>query len=222
LYNWLDAFTLVLVAGVGTTLWSLVARKREHHVRLFAWFRLILRFALGTTFLAYGWSKVVPLQMPPGQLTKLVEPFGNFSPMGVLWWSIGASPPYEMFVGLAEVTAGMLLFVPATAQLGAMMGLMDAIAIFTLNMTYDVPVKLFAFHLILMSIALAAPNARRVFELFVLHRTTTIAREPTVGRTSRARRGWLVAQVAFGVYACALAAYGAKRSWTQFGGGSPR
>ena len=33
--------------------------------------------------------------------------------------------------------------------------------IFTLNMTYDVPVKLFSFHLILMSLVLMAPEASR-------------------------------------------------------------
>src|SRR5262249_34295056 len=161
-------------------------------------------------------------QMPPGTLTKLVEPFGNFSPMGVLWFSIGASPAYEIFTGLAEVCAGTLLLVPRTAQLGAMMGLMDSIAIFTLNMTYDVPVKLFSFHLVLMSLVLLAPNARRLFDLFVLHRNASIRPEPPVGRTARARRNVVIAQVVFAVYAIGMHIYGGARSWNQFGGGAPK
>lgn len=40
--------------------------------------------------------KAIPLQMPAPNLTRLLEPFGHFSPMGVLWHSIGASRGYEM------------------------------------------------------------------------------------------------------------------------------
>lgn len=221
-FDWVHAFTLVLIATISTVIWSVVARRREHHARLFTWFRLFMRFAVATTFLSYGLSKVVPLQMPILALTKLVEPFGNFSPMGVLWYSVGASPAYEIFTGLAEVGAAMLLFLPRTAQLGAMMGLMNSIAIFTLNMTYDVPVKLFSFHLILMSLFLAAPSARALFDLFLLHKSAAIRSEPPIGRTARARRNVVIAQVVFGLYALGLGLYGRAQSWTQFGAGAPK
>jgi hypothetical protein len=222
LFNWVHAFTLLVFAAIGTIVWSGIARNRVHHARVFSWFRVFLRFALGTTFLGYGFAKVIPLQMPTLMLTKLVEPFGNFSPMGVLWYSIGASPAYETFTGLAEVCAGVLLFLPWTAQLGALMGIMNSIAIFALNMTYDVPVKLFSFHLILMSIFLAAPNARRLFDLFILHRPSSIRREPPVGRSARARRNLVIAQVLFGLYTLCLGFYGNRLSWKQFGGGAPK
>src|SRR4026208_2091617 len=97
---------------------------------------------------AYGMIKAIPLQMPAPGLTRLLEPFGNFSPMGVLWYSVGASRPYEIFAGCAELAAGILICIPRTATLGALICLADAIQIFTLNMSYDVPVKLFSFHLI--------------------------------------------------------------------------
>ena len=40
---------------------------------------------------SYGMVKAIPLQMPSPSLTRLLEPYGNFSPMGVLWASVGAS-----------------------------------------------------------------------------------------------------------------------------------
>jgi hypothetical protein len=61
---------------------------------------------------------------------------------------MGSAPAYEIFTGCAEVAGGLLLIVPRTATLGALISLADMIQVFTLNMTYDVPVKLFAFHLI--------------------------------------------------------------------------
>ena len=56
---------------------------------------------------------------------RLIEPFGNFSLMGVLWASIGASRPYEIFAGCAETLGGILLIFPRTTTLGALVCLLD-------------------------------------------------------------------------------------------------
>ena len=80
--------------------------------------------------------------------------------MGVLWSSIGASFPYEEFVGLVEVAGGVLLFVPRTQLAGALVAFGAMFEVFMLNMTYDVPVKLFSFHLVVMSVVLIAPYAK--------------------------------------------------------------
>src|SRR6185503_9635094 len=154
--------------------------------------------------------------MPILSLTRLVEPFGNFSPMGVLWYSVGASPAYEIFIGLAETAAALLLFMPRTAQLGALMALMDAIGVFAMNMMYDVPVKLFAFHLVLMSIFLLAPNAGRLYELFILHQTASIPDEPPLGDSEKTRRRWVVGQIVFGGLVLGLAAVQSAIVWKQY------
>src|SRR5262249_59191874 len=103
-----------------------------------------------TTMFSYGFIKMIPLEMLFPQLSRLIEPFGNFSPMGVLWASVGASPGYEICSGCVETLGGILLFIPRTATLGALICLANMTQVFVLNMTYDVPVKLFSFQLILM------------------------------------------------------------------------
>ena len=109
--------------------------------------------------IGYGFVKVIPTQMSYPSLTRLLQPFGTLSPMGVLWTSMGSAPAYEIFTGCAQVAAGLLLIVPRTATFGALISLADMILVFMLNMTYDVPVKLFAFHLILL--CLLSPGPRR-------------------------------------------------------------
>src|ERR1019366_2675581 len=168
-FDWVLAFCLLVVATVATIVWSLLDRQRLNYFTLYKWFRLFLRFALGGQMLAYGMAKVVPLQMPFPYLARLLEPFGNFSPMGVLWSSVGSAPAYETFAGCAEVLAGILRIIPDTPMLGAMVCLADSIQIFTLNMTYDVPVKLFSFHLILMCLFLLAPEFQRLADFFFLN-----------------------------------------------------
>jgi hypothetical protein len=222
LFDWVQVFSLLLIAVVVTAVWSVIDRQRRHHAVLNSWFRLFIRFALGTTMMQYGLSKVVPLQMPVIFLNRLVEPFGNFSPMGVLWTSIGAAPGYEIFAGSAELLGGALLFVPRTALLGALICLLDAITIFTLNMTYDVPVKLFSFHLILLSLVLLAPNGRSLIDMLLLNRSARAVSEPPVGQSRRVQRGWRVAQISYGAYVLLLGAMGSIVSWQQFGGGAPK
>jgi len=220
--DWILAFTLLLVAAAGTGAWSIVDRRRDNYVRLNAWFRLFLRLALATTMVSYGTAKAIPLQMPYPNLTRLLEPYGNFSPMGVLWYSIGASRPYEMFAGTAELVAAIFLFVPALATLGALVALADCIQIFMLNMTYDVPVKLFSFHLILMSVVLLAPEASRLLNVLVFNRRAEPSTQPPLFRRRRASRIALGLQLAFGAYVLGLSFFGAWQSWKTFGGGAPR
>jgi len=222
LIDWVQTFSLVLAAAAGTAIWSVIDRRRANYVRVNTWFRVFMRFALGTTMVTYGMSKVIPLQMPVVFLTRLVEPFGHFSPMGVLWTSIGAAPAYESFVGCAELAGGALLFMPRTTLLGALICLMDAIAVFTLNMTYDVPVKLFSLHLILLSLVLLAPNVRPLLDLVLLNRSASASAEPPLGRTRRSRRIWTGLLAAYGVYFVLLVAAGDISAWSQFGGGAPK
>lgn len=222
LYNWVAAFSLAVVAALATAVWSVVSRRTPHYETHYKWFRLFIRVALGTSMLSYGFAKVIPLQMPILTLTRLVEPFGNFSPMAVLWWSIGASPAYEVFVGSVEVLCGVLLLIPRTSQLGALVCLGAVTQVFALNMTYDVPVKLFAFHLILLCLFLSAPNIRRLYDFFIGHRSTLLLGEPPLGRTERVQRGVVITQLVFCVWSVGFRVYGSTDAWTTYGGGAPR
>jgi hypothetical protein len=217
-FDWVLSFCLMVLAAIATLIWFAVSRREHPEAAWPRWFRVFLRCALGASFFMYGASKVIPLQMPFPFLTRLLEPYGHFSPMGVLWASIGASPAYEIFTGCAEVAAGVLLFIPATQLLGALVSLTCAIQIFTLNMTYDIPVKLFSFHLVLMSLFLIAPEASRLLNVLVLNRRAEPSLLVPVGRTPRARRiaTWL--QIAYGACLLTMNLYNSTEAYKKYGG----
>jgi hypothetical protein len=218
-FDWVAAFCLLVFAILATCIWSLLDRRRENYATLYKWFRVFIRFALVSQMFAYGMAKLVPLQMPFPYLTKLLEPYGNFSPMGVLWSSVGASPAYEIFAGGAEMLAGILLIFPRMTTLGALACLIDSAYIFTLNMTYDVPVKLFAFHMILMSLFLLAPEFSRLADFFLSNRATAPSTQPPLFRTRRANRIALAVQIVIGMWLVGINAYGSWSEWHTFGGG---
>ena len=221
LIDWVQAATLLLFAFVSSLVWSLASR-RDSHPRANKWFRLLVRFALGATLVRYGFGKIIPLQMPTLFLARLVEPYGHFSPMGVLWSSIGASPAYESFIGSVELLGGVLLFFQRTTLLGSLISLAAAGQVFVLNMTYDVPVKLLSFHLVLLSLVLIAPYARNLCDLLLLHRPLVPAAEPPLGSTQRRRRYWFAVQAAYGGVLVLLAFSTAVFQYSHYGAGAPQ
>jgi len=222
LFDWVQAFCILVLVALGTAAWSIRDRGRRSYTRLHRAFCLFLRLALGATMLVYGFDKLIPLQMPFPFLSRLVEPFGNFSPMGVLWYSIGASPAYEIFLGSAEVLSGLLVIVPQTATLGAILCLLDAVQVFAFNMTYDVPVKLFSFHLILIALFLLAPEAPRLCNALLLNRHAAPSRHHEVFRGVRARRIGTAVQILFAACLVAVNLDSARKSWTLYGRGAPK
>jgi uncharacterized membrane protein YphA (DoxX/SURF4 family) len=221
-FDWIQVFCVLVLAGLGAVLWSVLDRRRRSYAVAEGWLRLAVRIALGSTLIAYGMDKIVPLQMPFPSLTRLIEPYGNLSPMGVLWASIGASPAYEIFTGCAETLGGILVLLPRTAVLGALVCLADVVEVFVLNMTYDVPVKLFAFHLILFSLYLLAPEWPRLRDFFLRERAVGPSAQPPLFRSARANRAASWALVLYVGYLLAMNVRSARSAWTEFGGGAPR
>ncbi len=221
-FDWVLAFCTLVFAAAVTAVWLTVDRKRANHAALYRWFRLFIRFALASQMMVYGMAKAVPLQMPFPFLTRLVEPYGNFSPMGVLWAFVGSSRPYEIFVGCAELLGGILLIFPRTTLLGALVCLIDMTQVFALNMTYDVPVKLFSFHLLLLALFLLAPDLPRLGRFFFLNRTTEASPPSLLFASRRGNHFALAAQVMVGFCLLAANASGAWSNWSVYGGGRPK
>lgn len=221
-FDWIQNLFLLTVAVLATVIWSVLDRRRTNYAALYKWFWLFIRFALASELLIYGFSKIIPLQMPFPFLNRLLEPYGNFSPMAVLWSSIGAARPYEIFTGCAEALGGLLLIFPRTAMLGAFVSLADMVMVFTLNMTYDVPVKLLSFHLIVLSLFLLAPEGRRIATFFFSGRIVEPSTRSPLFRGLRANRVAVIVQVVFGLYLVGLNVYYGVQSWHTYGGARPK
>ncbi|WP_084523598.1 hypothetical protein [Nocardia inohanensis] len=196
--QWVAEFTLLLVAVVATAVWSILDRRRPGYDRLYGWFRLLLRAVLVAALLLYGMVKALPSQMT-FSLERLVEPFGDMSPMSILWASTAMSEPYEIALGAAELTAALLLVLPRTAGLGAVLAFIVSLQVAVLNLTFDVPVKLFALQLVVYSAILAAPDIARIVKALTGHAVPAPDTPPLVA-TPRAQRMLLLAQVLFGAW----------------------
>ncbi|MEX3650096.1 DoxX family protein, partial [Mycolicibacterium porcinum] len=216
---WVMIFCLLVFAVAGTAVWSWVDRQRHDYTRLWAWFLTFVRLCVAGQMLFYGFAKLVPTQMPAPPLAALLRPYGEFSPASVLWLQVGSSYPYEMALGAVEVVAGLLLFVPRTGTLGALLGVASMVQVFLLNMTFDVPVKILSGHLLLMGLVLLAPQYRRLADFLVLQRATEPAVQPELFTGARANTIAARAQTVLGIWMVAGCVLTSWQSWSEYGGG---
>lgn len=152
-------------------------------------------------------------------MAALLRPYGEFSPASVLWLQVGSSYPYEMALGAAEVVAGLLLFLPRTATLGALLGVASMVQVFLLNMTFDVPVKILSGHLLLMGLVLLAPQYRRLADFLVLQRRAEPTGQPELFTDARANTLAARLQAVLGIWMVAGCVMVGWQSWNEYGGG---
>jgi len=165
-YDYLILLFITVVAAVAAAMWSITGRNTKHYNKLFYWLCVIVRYYVAITMVVYGSVKVVKLQFPAPSLGRLLEPVGNMSPMALAWTYMGHSVAFNYFTGMAEITCGLLLFFRRTTTLGAIMGVVVAGNIMAINYCFDVPVKLLATMLVVMSIFLLLRDYRRLVNFF--------------------------------------------------------
>jgi len=171
-WNYVQLAVIGSISVLATVVWTVIDRKRTDYDKLLFWFLIFLRYFLAYMMLVYGFAKVFKTQFPYLSVERLATPLGRFSPMGLLWTFMGYSKTYNLFTGGAEILAGTLLFFRRTTLLGAVMSILIMVNILMLNLSYDVPVKLFSAHLLVVAAVIAAPQFKRMISFFILNKPT--------------------------------------------------
>jgi hypothetical protein len=169
-YAWAEMCLLLTIAAVGCVVWSVIDRKRAHYERALYWLRLIVRYYIAGAALSYGIIKLFVLQMPFPALSQLATPLGDLLPMRLSWLFIGYSTPYEIFSGAMETVAGLLLLYRRTITAGLFAATGAFMNVVMINLAYDVPVKIYASHLLFSCLFLLALDSKRLIGLLVLNR----------------------------------------------------
>src|SRR5262249_35055688 len=111
-FAYVEVVCFLVIALSGAAIWSVLDRRRKRYPLLYRWFIVDLRLCLGAVMISYGCVKFFAAQFPPPTLSRLIEPYGDFSPMAALWTFMGTSWIYRIFAGFTEAIAGALLIVP--------------------------------------------------------------------------------------------------------------
>jgi uncharacterized membrane protein YphA (DoxX/SURF4 family) len=164
-FGWVQLCLFLLLSLVGCIIWSLLDLRRSNYNALAYWLRIILRYTLIINCFGSGISKLFCFQMPFPSLSQLSTPLGDYLPMRFSWLHMGYSTTYQFFAGAFEVLAGILLLFPRTATFGTIVALGVFTNVMLMNMGYDIPVKLFSTHLVVMCLVLLAFEYKRILAL---------------------------------------------------------
>ncbi len=158
-----------------STIWGWLDRKRPAYSRLNYWFRVYLRYAVAIIMLGYGIDKLIPVQMPYPNAFTLLGRVGDQSRNSVLWNFMGTSPGYEIFTGICEITASLLLLFRRSSVFGCLFMCTVLTNVVALNIFYNVNVKISSSLLLVCILYLLAPFFQKLIKLFFYEQEESFA-----------------------------------------------
>ncbi len=169
-FGWAQLYTYILIAFIGSIIWSLFDSKRPNYLTLDFWLRNSVRYFVSAVAFIYGIIKLFALQMPFPNLSQLATPLGDFYPMRFSWMFMGYSASYQIFSGVMETLVGLLLLNRKTVTTGVLLGIGVFANVVLLNLSYDIPVKIFSMQILFACIYLALCDWRRIANFFILNK----------------------------------------------------
>jgi hypothetical protein len=172
LMGYADWIAALLIGIVGGLIWTAIDRKAKAYDILYYWLRVIVRYRAGIGIIGFGFTKLLPVQLPYPSLGLLNTNFGDLTAQKIYWLSVGIVPWYQVFAGVVEVAAGALLFFRRTTLLGAIL-LFGALGDITfVNFSYDGGVHVYASYFVLFAAFLIIYDVPKLYNLLILEQYT--------------------------------------------------
>jgi hypothetical protein len=168
--GWARLWTYLFIAVIGALIWSVSDRKRPNYIHLNYWLCLFSRYYIILVALSYGIIKLFGQQMVFPDLHELATPIGDLVPMRLSWFFIGYSGPYQFFSGAMEVLAALLLLYRRTISLGVLIAAGVFFNVMMLNLSYDIPVKIFSMQMEFTCLFLLVNESERLINFFILNK----------------------------------------------------
>ncbi len=169
-YYYVQEYVFIVLTIIATLLWSVMDRKRNNYTKLLYWVKVAVRYYLAFMLLEYGFSKFIGGQFPAPDLNRLMQPYGKSSPMGLAWTFLGFSKAFGWFMGISECAGALLMLFRRTTLFGACIATTVVTNIVMINFCYDVPVKIFSGHLLLMCLFVLTTEGSRFLNVFILNK----------------------------------------------------
>lgn len=174
-YSYINLVVALVIALFLATVWSAFDRKgTEINTRynlLYYWTIVIARYTSALGIIAWGFKKFVPKQMELPSRTFMETPFADFSEQKIYWQYVGISQTYEIFLGFAEISIGLLLLSRKTTGLGAVLLTVMLFNICLANHAYDGLVHVGSFMYSIAGTIIAWPYLRNAWNLLVKRQT---------------------------------------------------
>lgn len=166
-YSYINMLIALAIALAGAVIWTLFDRKTQAYDKLWYWVLVVARYRAAFGIIAWGYKKLIPIQMEWPSRSFMETPFADFSDQKIYWQSVGIVPHYEIFLGGAEVLAGVLLLFRRTTALGAALLAVLLFNIQLANHAYDGMVHVGSFTYAVLGVIILWPYLGNIVDLIV-------------------------------------------------------
>ncbi|MDB5120030.1 MAG: hypothetical protein JWN56_1248 [Sphingobacteriales bacterium] len=163
--NYLNWLIVAGIALIGTAIWSALDKSKKEYSHLYYWLRVIVRYRLAAGVIAYGFLKFFPLQSPLPSISNLNTNYGDLTDWKIFSMTLGIVPGYELFLGLVEIIAGLLLLYRKTSTIGAFIILLFTGNVFMSNLAYEGGEHVYSLYLIMLALLLFVYDIERLYTL---------------------------------------------------------
>jgi hypothetical protein len=178
----LNAFVVAMIIGL---VWSSVIKSSRTDGYVREGIYITARYYLALHLLIYGCSKLFKAQFYLPEPNTLFTPLGQLHQDLLYWSTMGVSRPYNIFLGISEIIAGMLFFSRRTTFAASLFSLFILTNVMAVNLSFDISVKLFTAFLLFLTCWLLWKERQRVLQLFG-YRTE----RPLIGLEGFAKGKW--------------------------------
>lgn len=172
-YIYILYFTMITLSIIGAIIWSILDHTRKNLDNQHYWLTVIIRYFLAINLFAFALEKFFKVQFPDLGFYQLSEPLGDMSPMSLAWAFFGYSYGYNIFMGLAESAALLLLF-RRTSNFGAFLTVAAMSNVAAVNISYDIHAKMYAIMMLLMALFLLLPSIKSLYKFYFTEKNVSL------------------------------------------------
>jgi hypothetical protein len=214
-FNYVQVFLWVCIATLVAALWFACTRGQLLGSRAQRGLRYYVALTLGVALLPYGIEKLLLVQMESPSPVELMRPLGTLTPTSLVWAMVGSSPFYQSATGFFETLGAALVVFPRTRRLGAMVLLPVLTYVVLLDIAFDIAVRLYALHLLALTVFVIAPDLGRITDVIVLHRVPPPEAIPASGFPGRVGKGLAMLSAIVFVLGAATVVQRCRKVWER-------
>jgi hypothetical protein len=150
-------FGIILFISLIVAAWIVLRTSPGKRSGLEKFTRQLASYYLALILMKYGLDKILKTQFYLPEPNILFTPLGKLDKDILFWSTMGTSYSYNLFMGIAEIIPSLLLLIPRTRTLGALIASSVLINVVAINFSFDISVKLFSSFLLITSLFLTFP-----------------------------------------------------------------
>lgn len=174
-FDYVRLVTNLLLAITLSLILAIIFHTRNNYHKVYSYLMIYARYYIGLYMISYGLAKLATNgQFSFPEIYRLDQRYGDSSPMGLLWTFMGYSKAYCVFAGIGEILGGVLLLFRKTIVAGCLLSIVVLMNVVMMNFCYDVPVKIFSSHLLIITIIILLPYLSSLYSFFFSNEVSKI------------------------------------------------